>query len=49
MTQISQLSGEELAQARDAAVALDRRAYEEAPDVYGDTPRVQGPGVPTAL
>ena len=49
LTQISQLSGEELALARDAAVALDRRAYEEAPDVYGDTPRVRGPGVPTAL
>ena len=49
LTSVSQLNGDALAEARDAALALDRRAYDVASDVWADTPRASLPGVPTTL
>ncbi|HEY8092288.1 MAG TPA: hypothetical protein VID93_00845, partial [Acidimicrobiales bacterium] len=49
LTSITQISPETLAQARDAVLALDRRAYDVAPDIWADTPRATVPGVPTTL
>jgi hypothetical protein len=49
LTSVSQLTGPELDEARNAAVALDRRAYSVVPDIYGSTPRATGPGIVTTL
>ena len=49
LTSITQISPEALAQARDAVIALDRHAYDVAPDIWADTPRATVPGVPTTL
>ena len=38
-----ELDSEALAAAREAALALEERAYEVSPDVYGQTPRAEGP------
>ena len=43
LTSITQISPEALAQAREAVLALDRRAYDVAPDIWGDTPRADRP------
>ena len=49
LSSISQLTGPELAEARAAAKALDHHAYSVVPDIYGSTPRVTDPGVPTTM
>ncbi|HEX6785930.1 MAG TPA: hypothetical protein VF076_01940, partial [Acidimicrobiales bacterium] len=49
LSSITQLAGPELADARAAAKALDRRAYSVVPEIYGSTPHATDPGVPTTL
>jgi uncharacterized protein YbaA (DUF1428 family) len=39
----SELDQEDLAEVREAALALEQRAYDVSPNVYGETPRAEGP------
>ena len=41
LAEVNQLSDKELAEARKAALKLDKHAYEVSPDVYGKTPPAQ--------
>jgi hypothetical protein len=44
LVKFEQLSAEELAKARDAALKLEENAYQEAKEVYGPTPRSERVG-----
>jgi hypothetical protein len=41
LTSVRQLGPKAMAEARNRALELDKRAYDEAGDVYGDTPRAE--------
>lgn len=43
LVELNHLDEEEMAEAREAALALDERAYDEAPDVWEDTAPAEAP------